>query len=336
MHAFHTPESRLLDHETLLEIVRTSPCAVVEIDAGGAVQAWNDHAGELFGFTGDEVLGKELPIQASDRARAKASREGSSNPLTHPNKKEFETELLGRNGYPIAVSIWHSQLRDSDGSDAGHVSIISDCRERKALETAVIESVEEESNRLGRSLHDSLSQQLLGAAFAAKALANQVSRNESIDAKQLDDLAGLINEAVRETRSLSQSLNPIEAQVGGLKSGLELLAEQISSRVPCQFVSRRPVLISDLVTAAHVFRIAHEAVHAIASHESASWIEINLDESGDDVTLRIDYRGAENFAEGEFPAKHAIHYRVNAIHGTMEFAAKDARTDSLIVTFSKF
>lgn len=200
----------------------------------------------------------------------------------------------------------------------------------------MVESVEAESNRLGRTLHDSLSQQLLGAAFAAKSLANQAAREEVILPGQLDDLAGLLNDAVRETRSLSQSLNPIEAPLGGLNSGLELIAEQVAARVPCRFVSVRPVLIPDQLTASHVFRIACEALNSIAGYEGTSGIEIALDERGDEVTLRIDYQGAENFPKEQFSGRHALGYRVNAIHGSLSFESKDPLTNSLIVTFSKF
>ncbi|MGC1480040.1 MAG: histidine kinase [Chthoniobacterales bacterium] len=336
MTAFHTPQSYLLDHETLLGIVRDSPCAVVETALDGTVLLWNRHATEIFGFKPEAVLGKPLPITATDRARAKASREGSDNPLTHPTNQEFETELVGFSGYPVAVSIWHSDLTDSDGKLAAHVSIISDLRDRKDLEMALVESVEAESSRLGRELHDSLSQQLLGAAFAAKALANQSKRSGAELTTQLDELANLINEAVRETRVLSQSLNPIDTEADGLAPALQLLAERTNARIPCTFKSRRPVLVPHYLTASHVYRIAQEASASIASLGGAKSIVISLDEVGDDVMLRVEYEGARNFKDGQFPTKHAVRYRVNAIHGTMHFESKDAHTDALVVMFSKF
>ncbi len=334
--AFHTPESRLLDFATLLSIVRDSPCAVIETDCAGNVQLWTEQASGIFGFQTNDVLGRSLPIQASDRVRSPGSSGERPNPLIHPDHREFETELIGADGSPIAVSIWHVALHDADGSQVGNVSIVSDRREPAGLQRALLQSVEHESRRLGRALHDSLSQQLLGAAFAAKALANQSERQGFDLTDQLNELASLINDAVRETRILSQSLNPIDLDPAGLEFALSSLAERFSSHIKCTFSSRKPVLISDKMTAMHVYRIAHEAVSSLVAEEGLSQIVINLDELGDRVILRIDHNGTPGLNSDIFPVESAIRFRVNALQGDFEFLEELDGLHSIRISFSKF
>jgi two-component system CheB/CheR fusion protein len=337
--SFHTPDSRLLDFATLMAIVRDSPCAVIETDGSGAVQLWTAQASEMFGFQTADVLGRSLPIQASDRVRPPPPSGVRRNPLTHPDRREFETELIAADGSPVAVSIWHAPLHDDQGRETGTVSIVSDRREQADLQQALLQSIEHEARRLGRALHDSLSQQLLGAAFAAKSLANQSQREGLELTDQLNDLASLINDAVRETRTLSQSLNPIDLDPSSLGSALAALAERFSSEASettCTFVSRKPVLISDQMSAMHVYRIAHEAVASLAEEEAVSRIVVNLEETGDRVILRIDHDGMPGFAIDIFPVENAIRSRVNSLHGDLTFPDDRDGLHSIQIEFSKF
>lgn len=335
MNTFHTPESRLVDFVTLLEIVRDSPCAVIETDCAGNVQLWTARASEIFGFQAADVLGRSLPVQTSDRARAPSPSGERPNPLTHPDRREFETELVAADGSPIAVSIWHAALHDDDGQNVGDVSIVSDRREQSGLQQALFQSMEHEAWRLGRALHDSLSQQLLGAAFAAKALANQSERQGFDLTDQLNDLVSLINDAVRETRMLSQSLNPIDLDPAGLEIALSSLAERFSGKISCVFVSPRAVLISDEMTAMHVYRIAHEAVAALVDEDGISRIVVNLDEVGDRVILRIDHDGTPGFTSDTFPVESALRFRVNALQGDLKFSDELNGLHSIRIEFSK-
>ncbi len=334
--AFHTPESRLVDHATLIAIVRDSPCAIIETDLEGIVQLWTPQATETFGFRSEDVLGRALPVQASDRIRSPNASGERPNPLTHPTLPEFETELIGADGSPVAVSIWHASLSDDDGNQVGNVSIVSDRRQQHELQQALLESIEHEARRLGSALHDSLNQQLLGAAFAAKSLANQCEREGSDLTAQLNELADLINDAVRETRMLSQSLNPIDLDPSSLENALAALAERFSGDTQCSFASRKPVLISNKITTMHVYRIAHAAVASLVEAAGVSRVAVDLDEVGDRVILRIEHDGPPGFSTGIFPVESAIRFRVNVLHGELTFLTEADDLHVILVEFSKF
>ena len=77
---------------------------------------------------------------------------------------------------------------------------------RRELERALLHSAERERQRISQELHHHLCQHLLGAAFAAKALANNLDPTSPAGA-EADELARLINSTVQQTRDIVCGLN---------------------------------------------------------------------------------------------------------------------------------
>ncbi|MGB8167405.1 MAG: histidine kinase [Chthoniobacteraceae bacterium] len=75
----------------------------------------------------------------------------------------------------------------------------------EGVKRAARAAVESERRRIGQELHDHLCQQLLGAAFVAKGLADGLEPG-STAAAEADALARLINAAVQETRDIARGL----------------------------------------------------------------------------------------------------------------------------------
>ena len=78
------------------------------------------------------------------------------------------------------------------------------------LERAQRLAVAKERQRIAQALHDHLCQHLLGAAFAARALANSLDP-ASPAAAEAGELARLMNAAVQQTRDIVRGLNPADA-----------------------------------------------------------------------------------------------------------------------------
>lgn len=120
-------ESFLLDH---------IDAAVIALDLDGKITHWNAHAQALYGWSRDEVLGRDVrtiglvPSELGaldsmiDRLRAGQGSEG-------------EYELRRKDGTPFLALVKDAPLRARDGRLIGSVGISVDVTERGAIEAAL-------------------------------------------------------------------------------------------------------------------------------------------------------------------------------------------------------
>ena len=204
---------------------------------------------------------------------------------------------------------------------------------------ALLEAAEREQRRIGQELHDHLCQHLLGAAFAAKALAGAMDREQSRLAPQLHDLARLINDAVTQVRDISRGLHPVELDSAGLLSALRELANRASHSVSCTFRCGKDVPVNDPATALNAYRIAQEAV-ACALQTGAAKILLALTRKGDSICLRITDDGRIEgplTADSSGTVARTLYYRSQAMGGelTMLFNPGAGTSVTCIFPFKK-
>jgi PAS domain S-box-containing protein len=124
----------------LQTLIREAPLAIIELDEAGNVRSWNEAATQLFGWTEQEVLGRELPYvplgleEESDRVWRAAMRGESP--------RSLELRRRRKNGSLVEVSLWATTLRDQTGRVTGSIGFLTDITESKRMEAALKESVE--------------------------------------------------------------------------------------------------------------------------------------------------------------------------------------------------
>lgn len=177
----------------------------------------------------------------------------------------------------------------------------SDLEKRVKDRTAAIERLqldllqvsEREQRRIGQDLHDGLCQHLAGAAFTCQALQEELASQGLPEARSAQNLVDLIKEGVLLSRQSAMGLDPVEMGADGLMESLGELASTTEAlfRIGCSFDCSFPVLISDSAVAAHLFRIAQEAVRNAINHGRARSISIVLTAEGEGHELRIEDDG---------------------------------------------
>ena len=160
------------------------------------------------------------------------------------------------------------------------------------LEREVLEIGEREHRRIGQDLHDGLCQHLTGTALASQALAEKLAPNPSArDAARR--VVELIEGGIMLARGIAKGLYPIETRSDGLMHALENFTANTSDMfgIQCRFECPVPVLIDNPSTAAHLYRIAQEAVSNAVRHGHATDIEVALEETEAGVRLRVSDNG---------------------------------------------
>jgi signal transduction histidine kinase len=171
-------------------------------------------------------------------------------------------------------------------------------REIRDLAGRLIAAQEGERARIGRELHDDLSQQVAGLSIALSRVKRRV--NGSSDPDLHADVAALQQRAVGladNIRQLSHDLHPSILQHAGLVTTLSEYCAQLGrqQRIAISFVAEGDFEATPAATALCLYRVTQEALRNVVSHAAAAHADVRLRRVGDDAELTIadDGRGFE-------------------------------------------
>jgi signal transduction histidine kinase len=197
-------------------------------------------------------------------------------------------------GFYLVVIWLLSRLKSFQESLEGRIrqrtaALGAEIERRRQLEKEILIISEREQQRIGHDLHDTLCQHLTATAIAGQILGEKLtaaSRPEVDDATQVVEL---IEQGIAIARNLARGLFPVEIEAEGLISALRELAATHDGRngVACRFEAKHPALIHDTYAAAHLYRIAQEAVRNALRHSGARNIAISFVEDGTSAKLTV-------------------------------------------------
>jgi signal transduction histidine kinase len=167
-------------------------------------------------------------------------------------------------------------------------------QQAERLSLQVMRAQDEERHRISRELHDSLGQNLGAAKMIAESFAVSPPNGQTIS-----DLAALLDEGLKSTRSMSYLLHPPLLDEMGLVSAAEWLIDGFSARagvsvgLEVKGAARRLRPSIELT----LFRILQESLTNIQRHARCQGAEVQLDFDDHRVKLRIRDHGVGISAE---------------------------------------
>jgi PAS domain S-box-containing protein len=132
-----TEEARAL----LASIVESSDDAIVGARLDGSIVSWNRSAEALFGYSSQEIIGKNAEILAPPARRDEVRRTLARLRSGHTTGS-YETVRSRKDGSPVDVSIRASAIRNPAGEVAGTAAILRDIGPRLRAEGKLLESQE--------------------------------------------------------------------------------------------------------------------------------------------------------------------------------------------------
>ena len=147
---------------------------------------------------------------------------------------------------------------------------------RKGLEGQILEISDREQQRLGEELHDGLCQDLTAIGFMARAAAVRLKDHRVFQVDDIEKIAGLINTAANDARNIARGLHRIDVDSAGFLDALRDLVDREIWKTPCRLEIKEPFDIEDDAAAAHLYRIAREAVINANKHAQAREIVVHL------------------------------------------------------------
>jgi two-component system, NarL family, sensor kinase len=141
------------------------------------------------------------------------------------------------------------------------------------LSNRLIHLQDEERRRFSRELHDSLGQYLVGMKMAFSPIVS-----EHKDDQRYQDCASLLDQVLRETRTLSHLLHPPGLEEAGFTSAARWYAEGFAERSGIDVFTNIPDLADRLPPSVEValLRVLQESLTNIHKHAQSKRAEVSL------------------------------------------------------------
>ena len=184
---------------------------------------------------------------------------------------------------------------------------------------------EEERTRLSREIHDQLGGTLTGLKMDVGYLRRHWSDPDANLTERLADLSRNLDGTVQLVREIATDLRPGLLDEFGLPAAIEWQLDDFRTRtgLAINLRSELPDFLWHRECATAIYRVFQEALTNVARHAQATRVDVDIEQQGSDIILRIadDGRG---FAADELAAKRSLgvlgmRERIAAYSGELRF-----------------
>lgn len=291
--------------------------AIFMMDADGRVATWNVGAERIKGYTEAEIIGRSYSTFFPEED----VRAGKPQKILETAAREGKVGLEGwrvrKDGSRFWANAVLTALRDDSGELVGFSKITRDATERMRHEEALqreiaekqkaqeellwsekslrrlsldlLRTQDEERRRIGKDLHDSLGQYLSALKMNLGMLKVSDPTISSKTSQELEKCGNLLEECVKEVRTISYLLYPPMLEEMGLKSAITWYLDGFTKRSGIEIELEIQPHFSRLSrdTELAFFRVLQEALTNVVKHAAATKVAIRLAGGDESVTLEI-------------------------------------------------
>jgi PAS domain S-box-containing protein len=353
-------EEALRESEARLRAtVEQATAGMAHSDPSGRIVFANHRLCQMLGYTDSELIGKKIgDVTHPDDLKENIA---LFRQLMRGGKSfEMEKRYVRKDGSVLWGHVSVSPVRDADGEITSAVAVAvdvtarkeaeaalqrsnellerrvrertrelrranaelqSEMRRRKGLEGEILSVSDREQQRLGQELHDGLCQHLTAVAFMARSIAVRLRDHRVVDAADIERVAELVNKAAVDTRNLSRALHRVDVDAAGIIPALRDLVDREIWRTSCRLEVKPSFRIDDDAQAAHLYRIAREAVINANKHARARQITVRLERFRQGMVLRVIDDGIgfpKNLKPQQGLGYHIMNYRAQLMGGRLE------------------
>ncbi len=341
--------------------------AIFMLDADGYVSSWNTGAKRIKGYEASEIIGKHFSVfyPEEDLQAGKPARELEV--AAKEGRFEDEGWRLRKDGSRFWANVIISAIKDESGQLIGFGKVTRNFTDKinasemlrkeiiekteaqrklhesekslRQLSLRLLQTQDEERRRIGRDLHDSVGQYLVGLKMKVDTLKSASLRNQREDSGELAECSQLIEEAISEVRTISYLLYPPMLEELGLKSAVPWYLDGFTKRsgikTAFEVSSEFDRIPGDLELA--LFRVLQESLTNVHRHSGSSTAIVRLLTENQNVILQVIDEGkgtqSKNLEDraqdwmGTFGVGlRGMNERVRQLGGTLELSSTEEGT----------
>lgn len=253
---------------------------------------------------------------------------------------DLRNELQERRRAEDALSRAHDKLEERVRERTRELARTNDAlrhemSERERLGREILHISSGERARIGRDLHDSIGQRLVGVTFLAQALEESAAGGRVEPITEIaNKIRAQVEDTIARTKFVVKGLLPVDIVDEGLTFAMEALVRETAdiTGIPCTFTNKTDFRCPDNTDATNLYRIVQEAVNNAYKHGQASRIDIELAHDGDDAvfTVRDDGKGIPRDIKSRGMGINIMRYRAELAGGSISINS-DPETGTTVV-----
>ena len=188
-----------------------------------------------------------------------------------------------RGGFGVKIDITQRKLAEK--------KLITYQNKLRSLASELSLAEERERRLIAAELHDRIGQTLAMTKIKLGAL-RELALSPNL-VKGLDEIRGLIEQTIRDTRSLTLELSPPILYELGFEAAVEWLTEQIQEQhgILIQFESDSQLKPLSQDVRVLLFKVVQELLHNVVKHAQARTAKVSLRRNGDKIRIVVEDGG---------------------------------------------
>jgi len=333
-------EALRLSEELLKIFVKNVPAGVAMLDRDMRYLQVSDRFCADYGVESSQVLGRshyELFLDIPERWK-EAHRRGLEGETLRADEDRWDRHD-GTTWVRWEILPW----RTSSGIVGGILIFAEDITHRKQMEEALsvmsrklIESQEQERARIGRELHDDISQRLAMLAIDLEQFGNDPSTFQKRRQKARQEL----DQILQDVQALSHELHSSKLEYLGVVAGMQSWCREFGERQKLEIDFRSDVASTlSFEVGLSLFRVLQEALHNAVKHSGVKRVKVQLAEHSNEVHLIVSDSGrgfdVEAARQGIGLGLASMQERARLVNGwvTVESKATQGTTVHISVPF---
>jgi PAS domain S-box-containing protein len=296
---------------------------IVTMDDRGCVVEFNPAAERTFGYSRDDIVGREMaelivPPRLRDLHRQGLQRYlDTGNPVVLNRRIEITGMRSDGSEFPIELAITRIPLPGSP-IFTGYLRDITERKqaeqELRASRARIVQATDEERRRLERNLHDGAQQRLVALSLSLRLVRSRMDADVGDAAELLDECVAELLGATSELRELARGIHPAILTDRGLDAALKAVAAR--APVPVEVTSRVTERLPAQVEAAAYFVVA-EALTNVARYSQASRAEVRVERRESSLTVEVSDDGRGGADPGSGSGLRGLTDRLATLDGTL-------------------
>jgi len=311
--------------EKFRSVFRDAGVGMVIVSPEGRFLAANGTFCDYLGYTEEELSAKTVESITLPEDWPAFSHKFSEAITRGVGLWRFEKRCLHKSGRIVYTESSASLIRDTSGEPLYFVGEVLDVTKRKESEETLsdmnrklIEAQEQERARIGRELHDDISQRL--AMFAVEL--EQLNQNPTQVKTRAQALREQIAEISNDVQALSHDLHSSKLEYLGVVAGMNSWCNEFAKRQNIEVDCRSDVSSAlPLEVGRSLFRVLQEALHNASKHSGVKRVEVQLREQSGEIHLLVKDLGrgfdVETARQGRGLGLTSMSERIRLVHGTI-------------------